>query len=78
MRTSALFGVNLRIFRNLRCVSTDKGVVQCGHFADKEGSQFFAILYGCLLWTAPFVFVFEILKNKNTCNGCCNHAQAVT
>jgi len=29
------------------------GLSQCGHFADKRGSQFFAILCGRLLWTAP-------------------------
>jgi len=30
------------------------GGVQCGHFSDKgERGQFFAILWGRLLWTAP-------------------------
>jgi len=30
------------------------GLNQCGHLADKgEGVQFFAILCGHLLWTAP-------------------------
>jgi len=26
---------------------------KCGHLADKGGGQFFAILCGRLLWTAP-------------------------
>jgi len=45
----------IRIFCNLWCVHTDKrggGIKQCGHFANR-GSQFFAILCGRLLWTAP-------------------------
>jgi len=44
----------LRIFQNLWCVRTDKGLSQCGHFAYKRGGgQFFAILCGRLFWTAP-------------------------
>jgi len=44
MRTSRTFWrKKLQFFRNLWCVCTDKG----------EGSQFFAILCGRLLWTAP-------------------------
>jgi len=31
-----------------------RGLSQCGHFSDKGGEgQFFAILCGRLLWTAP-------------------------
>jgi len=49
MRTSALFGAKLLIFRNLLCVRTDKG------------GQFFAILCGCL--TAKYVGVSVELSN---------------
>jgi len=31
----------------------EEGLSHCGYFADKE-SQFFAILSGHLLWTAPY------------------------
>jgi len=56
MRTSALFDAKyLRIFRNLWCVRTDKGVEPVRTFAEKGGGgQFFAILCWRLLWTAPY------------------------
>jgi len=60
MRTSKLFEAKkLKIFENydVSTVSTDKGGEQyCGHFAEKgkEGSTFFAILCGRVLWTAAY------------------------
>jgi len=60
MRTSALFGPKkLRIFQNLRCVRTDNGEGRRGRFEPVrtffgQGGQFFAILCGRLLWTAPY------------------------
>jgi len=57
MQTSAVFGAkNFRFFRNLWCVRPDKGgggVEPVRHFSDKGRGQFFAILRGRLLWTAP-------------------------
>jgi len=80
MRVSALFGAKkLRIFWNLWCIRTDKGgrgvepvLTFCGQ-REREG-QFFAILYGRLLWMAPnlgqnfskeFVNLFQL---KYECN----------
>jgi len=60
MRTSVLFGAKNFGFIEIYGVSVrTKGreFNQCGHFADKGvGGQFFAILCGRLLWTAPNVF----------------------
>jgi len=55
MRTSALFGgKNFGIFEIYGMSARTRGLSQCGHFADKcEGDQFFAILCGRPLWTAP-------------------------
>jgi len=54
MRTFALFGVKkLRIFQNLWCVRTDKRVEPEWTFFDQGGGQFFAILCGRPLRTAP-------------------------
>jgi len=56
---SALLGAKQLHFLNLWCVCTDRGegLNQCGHFEDKEEGQFFMILCGSLLWTAPNNFV---------------------
>jgi len=58
MRTSALFGAkNFGLFKiyGVSAPTRVEGMLsQCGHFADKgEGGQFFTILCGRLLWTAP-------------------------
>jgi len=55
MRTFALFGPKKFGIFEIFGVRTNKGgggLRHCGHFADKEG-QFFSILCGRLLWTAP-------------------------
>jgi len=66
-----IFGAKLRIFPTLWFVRTDKwgeGFSQCGHFVDKaqgeEGSQYFAILCGRLLWTVLYVNLFNIWTFK--------------
>jgi len=46
------------------------GLSQCGHFSDKGGGgQFFAILCGRLLWTAPcnsdVTIDFDLSKNND-------------
>jgi len=51
MRMSAHFGAKkLRIFRNLRCLRTDKEGKPVRAFYG-QGGQFFATLCGRLLWT---------------------------
>jgi len=59
MRTSADVGAkNFKFFEIYGMSARTRGVVQCGHFSDKgEGGQFFAILCGRLLWTAPYCFL---------------------
>jgi len=54
MRTSALFGAkNFGFFEIYGVSARAGGLSQCGHFSDK-GVNFFAILCGRPLWTAPF------------------------
>jgi len=53
----------LRIFLNLWCIRTDKGVEPVRTFCG-QGGQFFAILCGRLLWTASNA-LYEL------CGTCC-------
>jgi len=74
MRTSALFGAKkTAIFRNLWCVRSPHGqrgwgLRQCRHFSEKRGrgDQFFAILWGRPLWTAPNLI---LEKSRIPCSG---------
>jgi len=44
------------------CPHGQGGLSQCGRFADKEGwGQFFAILCGRLLWTAPKIIGYKVI-----------------
>jgi len=62
MRTCALFDAKkLRIFRNYGVSARIRGVEPVRTFFGQRG-QFFAILYGRLLWTAPNCDLFKILK----------------
>jgi len=62
MRTSALY----QIFRNLWCVRTDKEGAPVWTFCGQgAGGQFFAILCGRPLWTAPSCLnLFIILGDR--------------
>jgi len=53
MRTSALFGAKFFGFFKIYGVSARTRLSQGGCFADKRGGQFFAILCGRPLLTAP-------------------------
>jgi len=57
MQTSVLFCAKTSDFSEFMVCphgQGERGLKQCGHFADKGGrDQFFAILCGRLLWTAP-------------------------
>jgi len=54
MQTSALFGAKKTFYLDFSkfCPYEQGGLSQFGHFADK-GDQFFAVLCGRPLWTAP-------------------------
>jgi len=67
MRMSALFDAKkLGIFEINLVSARTRGLSQFGHFADKgEGNQFFAILYGYLLWTAPYRKIKKKKKRKD-------------
>jgi len=49
MRTSALFGAKTFEFYGVSARTSGREFVQCG----QGGVNFFAILYGRLLWTGP-------------------------
>jgi len=70
MRTSALFEEkNLEIFEIYEVSARTRGLSQFGHFANKGGrDQFFAILCGRPLWTAPYLFSIPLIVMKQvTC-----------
>jgi len=56
MWTSALFcDKNVEVLKLIVCLHGKEKLSQCGHFADKgEGNQFFAILWGRLLWMVSY------------------------
>jgi len=63
MRTSELFGAKNFGFFKIYGVSARtrvEGLSQCRHFSDKERDQFFAILRGRLLWTAPNIYIIRL------------------
>jgi len=66
MQMSALFRVNFGFFKIYGVYTVQMGLSQCGHFTDKGGSQFFAIVCGRLLWTAPKKHVNSWI---NLCDG---------
>jgi len=61
MRTS-IFCAKHRIFLNLWCVRTDRGVSQCGHLR-RRGDKFFVILRRRFLWKTPYLFIYKRFKS---------------